>query len=472
MFGFAYWIPSYLFDSNKAPIEILKLFAYDFGCTIKIGSIEDFFIERTQTVISGRLLNPFDIVEILESDETPCELYISSNESQMGILDNVVDIYYAFAINNNLYYRWLFDIELVDLKVPANWLGYFKNILKSVDPFGKTKISINVPANDFEIVSIPPSEMSFEPMSQSETIAVPKPYIGSLERATQVVMSLKSNQKVVITTKLKGEVCHFCKSNNRSQEHVFSKWLRDYFPNKQLSYHLYTARIEEDYSDALKSGAQIKKESLYGLVTYKVCEQCNNTWLSQLEEKVKGILTGNSTALINKVNLLNLSLANTEALTRWLCIKALLLTARTDLFAVYPSGAFQPLYNGFIPDGFLFEVAEFNSSDFEYQITTGMENFRGSINVKKMSMDIAKEIARDFFKVTIQIGELVFRISYLDESKGLRRTTFGERTKVIFPIGYDLPFFTNAEADTIWRNLDSVQKLRLFHTAGIQLDED
>jgi hypothetical protein len=471
LFGFAYWVPTYLADSDKVPLDLLKSFVESFGCTIRVGNLETMFIEHMQVEISGKLLNPFQIVEILEHSETPCEIYLSYNESPDISANNVVDIFYTFAVNNNLYYRWLFDVELVELKVPANWLSYFKNISKSLDPFGKTRITINNPANDFELLSILPSESSSDRTSYTEKIFVPKPYIQSLERATKVVMSLKENQKIVITTKIKGEVCLFCKSNNKSQEHVFSKWLRDYFPDKQLSYHLHTAGIDEDYSEALHSGTQIKKESLYGLVTYKVCEQCNNTWLSKLEEKVKGILTNNSRTLVANIGLLNLSPNNSQILAQWLCIKALLLAERTNLFGAYPSNAFQPLYNGNIPTGFLFEVAEFNDYDFHYQITSGIENFKGSINVKRMPMAVAQEIARDFFKVTIQIGQLVFRISSLDDSKGLQRSTFVERTNVIYPLGYNLSFFTNAEADKVWCELNPKLKLRFFHVAGLQLDE-
>jgi hypothetical protein len=471
IFGFAYWLPTHLVDINKAPLDLLKSFVEDFGCTIKVGKSEGLFFEHMQITILGKLQDPFQIVEILEHSETPCELYLSYSESVDISENNVVDIFYTFAVNNNLYFRWLFDIELAELKVPASWLGYFKSISKSLDPFGKTRVTINNPANGFELVSVLPSDISSEPISHIESIFVPKPYIQSLKRATQVVESLKENQKIVITTKIKGEVCVFCKSNNKSQEHLFSKWLRDYFPNKQLSYHLHTARIDEDYSEALQSGTQIKKETLYGLVTYKVCEKCNNTWLSKLEEKVKGILTNNSAALVTKIAPLNLSPDNSHALAKWLCIKALLLTERTNLFASYPSSAFQPLYDGNIQTGFLFEVAEFNDYDFDYQITSGIENFKGSINVKRMPMATAQEIAKDFFKVSIQIGQLVFRISTLNDTKGLHRSTFVEKTHVIYPFGYNLPFFTNAEADKVWHELDPKLKLRFFHTVGIQLDE-
>ena len=469
-FGFAYWIPKNIVTNLLTPLQILKAFAGRFGCKIKISDNEGYFIEKSTKVIEGRLISPFQIIEILENKDVPCETHVSTNEDYHALL-NTVTAYYSFSINNNLYYLWLYSISTIRIPVQATYSNFLNNISKALNPYGKTKLLIHKPTNEVQNIT-KLTDVSFRRDERFDEIdlEIPVHYEKSFKHINNIISSLKPNQKLLIVPKTERDRCLFCNSESISQEHIFPKWLRPFFQNKEFSPQLHLQLCNESFESFNSSGVSKNKENLYGLTTHKVCINCNNRWMSLLEDRVKAILINKEGFLIKDVAALSVNDLDARTLAQWLCIKALLLSIRYGNVPNVAADTFLQLSKGIIPEYFVIEVIEFDFYDFDFQISSGILNDERYMRLKHIDRTIANEMARDFFKASILLGKLVFRISYFNEQTALKRHSYIKESTLIYPFRYRLPFIRNNIHD-IWLKTGNTIKLRILHLMGLVLDE-
>ena len=92
LFGFSCWVPEKLIFSSK-PLDTLQAFADLFGLKIKVGNKEGKFIFKAKTLLDSRLLNPFQLVEVLDSENIPYHQYIVHDEFVVSKTLVVVDTY-------------------------------------------------------------------------------------------------------------------------------------------------------------------------------------------------------------------------------------------------------------------------------------------------------------------------------------------------------------------------------------------
>lgn len=85
--------------------------------------------------------------------------------------------------------------------------------------------------------------------------------------------------------------CIFCEQFGNSKEHLFADWLRELFPRDENTKHT-LGTIRPSLLFRLPRIEAIIKQGHTGSRKIKsVCVKCNTGWLSDLEEKVKPILT-------------------------------------------------------------------------------------------------------------------------------------------------------------------------------------
>ena len=76
--------------------------------------------------------------------------------------------------------------------------------------------------------------------------------------------------------------CIFCPRTNLSREHVWADWLKHYIP-KNAPFHSSLAAV------AHPTHTEFKRSKVSGDIQNRklriVCEQCNNRWMSQLQER-------------------------------------------------------------------------------------------------------------------------------------------------------------------------------------------
>ncbi len=81
-------------------------------------------------------------------------------------------------------------------------------------------------------------------------------------------------------------LCIFCGSDKKlSREHVWARWLRNYLkpPNPESSHYISGSHTEHK----IIPGKLLRPGTLYSQRLRIVCKQCNETWMSRLQESAK-----------------------------------------------------------------------------------------------------------------------------------------------------------------------------------------
>jgi len=114
--------------------------------------------------------------------------------------------------------------------------------------------------------------------------------------------------------------CVFCEVNNaNSREHFYSGWMHDLLPLGPEG--TYSGEFIEEHPKTREVGKRYKRVKPGELFTKKmkvVCGQCNNGWMSQLDEAAKPLLTP-----IIKGEAVTLDAAGLEIIARWATLKAI-----------------------------------------------------------------------------------------------------------------------------------------------------
>jgi hypothetical protein len=82
--------------------------------------------------------------------------------------------------------------------------------------------------------------------------------------------------------------CIFCKGFGLSHEHLFSDWLREIFPRKPDDTHTFS------YVEHTPGGKEIRRQRQGHSGSKRirtVCRQCNNGWMSAIDERAKPAAT-------------------------------------------------------------------------------------------------------------------------------------------------------------------------------------
>lgn len=463
----AYWIPPPLYSVN--PLQTLLNFISSYGCRIRINEKEGLFLENINIESNEDDPNfPFSQITFLDSDiHLQYNTFLFVNETRHQENLNTF-IYYAFGINHNRYFIWLHDVDTTPFQVPKGWTSFISPITAILNPFGGTKLKImNSTKREFKKELIKPKEKEFDPVP----IELPKYYLPAFKRISDVIFSLEDQDRITVYPYLPESNCIFCRSILTSQEHIFPKWLRNHINDKKIKYHFAIALKGENLFSAYKSPLNISNENTYGLTVNNICISCNTGWLSSLEEEAKKYLVGQNGELINShYDIIN-SGNNKFPLARWICIKAILLSLRSKIPLPFLTNALSSLMNEKITDHFLIEITTFNNYDFNYEIQLGDPGIKGSAKVNKMSATDAFLVHKEFYKCCIQIGHLVFRISHLDESKGLKRNSFIKKTDLLFPENHIYLHTENEQTNITWNELSDKLKFKCFLTMGLMLDE-
>jgi hypothetical protein len=360
-------------------------------------------------------------------------------------------------------------METVTIKVKKEFYNFFLEIRDKLDPSGKTKFkTLKNPKKtgsgtllDGKALCSTHEDMDFE---------IPKCYLNQFNYINDGVSNLSDNEKIVVITQDVENKCLFCGSNNLSKEHIFPQWMRDYFKEKVFTGTLYARSDEEDLLNSLQSGVSKGKESSYGYTSPQVCVTCNTTWMSNLEEKVKAILVRSSTDLKTSVAELGLNEEKSQLVALWLLVKAVLLAQKDSLNPTIPENSYEFVRKGKIPASFMIEITDCDSHDLNYIVNKGASALGSLLRLNSFDRMLAEVMTKDFFMVSLQIGNFLFRVSYFDESNGLKREVCIKPTISLFPYKIELPFNFNSEAEELWKKTQNSLKLHIFNI-GLSLTD-
>ena len=87
---------------------------------------------------------------------------------------------------------------------------------------------------------------------------------------------------MTVPDEAKGRACVFCGGPANSSEHAFPQWLNDLLPADAMTHRRTAAQSGDVKSAWVHSGFDFKVK--------QVCRQCNNGWMSRLEDSTKELL--------------------------------------------------------------------------------------------------------------------------------------------------------------------------------------
>lgn len=468
LFAFAYWIPEEIISKDVSLLDLLELFANRYGCKIKVGETTGFFIGKTTKLIYGTLESQ-EIIELMCSNQTPCNYYCFYKENNISNL-NTIECYYCFAINNNRYFTWLYDVKTITIKVPSKWLSYLESVIDILNPLKATQIKILKPQKAAENSS--KTLPILEPNNEGTTgdLIIPEIYLKPFNQITETLSTLTENEKIIIIPQFKDNNCLFCKSGKSSAEHIFPKWFRAIFPEKSLDGQLLSRHPGEETLNALLTGVSKGRESSYGYTIHNICEDCNNRWMSRLEESVQKIILNKNRQLITSIKLVDLTEQNSFTLARWITIKALLLAHKAHIVPKLPADTYNELYNNRIPQNFLIEITDIAHYDLNFLVSSGADAITSIFRLENFDLGNAQKLGLNYFQACIHIGNFLFRVSYWDDSTGLIREISLKPTKILYPSNKQLNYYNPEGAEDLFNKTEGKLQLHLF-SIGLSLTD-
>lgn len=441
---FVFWIPEKYKYLNDDLLSLLEVFANEFGFKIRVGNQESYFFRSIEKMITGELEDIRKVINVLPNDMIPHNLLFMAKQELLGAI-NKVSIYYAFAINHGKYTFWVNSYPFVTKNVKSGWFSFVnENLLNVLQSNGQTKIEVyKQKRTDY---------LEEDTETKFSEIQIPKIYEKQFDYILNQINTLKRNEKILFRGTTNIPSCIFCGSTEITKEHIFPKWLRPFINETIMEGSVNWGVEGETLLDVYNSATTLgKKESSQGYTAKVVCEECNNTWMSRLEHKVKQILIKNNT-LVNKVPK-NLPDSDIKDLSMWVVLKALLLENKVapGLRSI-DYDAYEYLRNGQIHPNFLVEIAIVEAARVNYAIHKGITKDT-PIELKKFSFRRAKELMSKFLSVSFQIGHLIFRVSFMNYGIPFTRVTIIKRTQTLFPINDPAEHKEIPNANEIWKNV-------------------
>lgn len=200
---------------------------------------------------------------------------------------------------------------------------------------------------------------------------------------------------------LKKRECLFCRDTDLSNEHVFPQWLLN---------ELNLRRVKLGMSHQTFFGQQVSTRPLTpnSLVNGLVCKKCNNTWLSQIEDRIKPLIieltkTKEIDSMVFQIR------ENHETLAFWAYKTAIILNYASNFNKIVPKRHFKYLYQKRrIPEnvnillGFSRTPEQLNWVQSQMVMHVG-DNNDYLVNNPRF---------HDIHKITMQIDELLLKIIY------------------------------------------------------------
>lgn len=235
--------------------------------------------------------------------------------------------------------------------------------------------------------------------------------------------------------------CLFCKTTlngqNKTKEHIFPTWLLEKLEffgtmkGKETTYPNVPERVfcQRDV---------FSKSFVYG----KICNKCNNNWMSNLEQKVQPIIL-----YLLESAYYHLNVEQCNILSNWVFKTAIVLNAASKYKQVIPLSQINYFYqNLMIPENVKIDLAFCPGNRLHYYLG-------GNKLFSKSSLDISNKEMNDSYVISIQIDYLLFRISWSPNPMFQTLPIPDELVKRLFPLNNSLEFKKGA-AGMIFKDIE------------------
>lgn len=219
---------------------------------------------------------------------------------------------------------------------------------------------------------------------------------------------------------MKEIVCVFCNGRKaKSKEHIWPRWLQDEIGGTEKS-------VYQGVHLTPIFPKSIRTHSGESLVFGHVCNECNNGWMSTLENECKPILIK---ILTDRNAVLSLNKTERQKISLWAFKTALVINAGSNFRKIIPDTHYSHLYIhkiiikdvnvdiGFLPND---KVLAWRQSP----ISWGM--------MHQEDKELFHELLKNSYKVSMQIRNVGIRVSFFPSEKEFGyKTTFREKEKIL-----------------------------------------
>lgn len=192
--------------------------------------------------------------------------------------------------------------------------------------------------------------------------------------------------------------CVFCGNTELTREHIFAQWLLD---------ELNIRKVKMGMQHYTFYGYKISERPLTpnSLINGLVCRECNNGWLSQIEDRVKSILV----AILKypSFELITLLKEQHNLLSLWTFKTAMILNHASNYRKIIPKRHFRYIYkHRRIPENVtvLMGITK-NKAELDWVQSQGVMHV-GNVSIANDPR------YRDIYKITIQIDHLLLKVIY------------------------------------------------------------
>lgn len=250
---------------------------------------------------------------------------------------------------------------------------------------------------------------------------------------------------------MKQKTCIFCNqtiSGQKSKEHIIPQWALDYFKIRN------TKITPTHFSSGGSVIKSVRKHTLNNLVSGKICQQCNNGWMSKLEYSVKENIINLAE---NKKTVVELNPKERFLLARWTFKTALALNCGSNFLKNIPQDHYSYIFKN--ADSLPKHVVVFAQQHRPTEKFYWIQGSQWQIEGKDFSIDkkLKATIETKSYKIALQLGYLILLVAYnpVDNYlflcwKGIHVPLHPLKGKVMYFERDDFPWNNSIDAITIF----------------------
>jgi hypothetical protein len=207
-------------------------------------------------------------------------------------------------------------------------------------------------------------------------------------------------------TTTKDKLCAFCdrtlSRENRSKEHILPQWLLDFLEIRDEN-------IQPTHFSSNGETLTTRHHTLEGLLAGQVCEECNNGWMSQLEQDalpiLKPLMLGETTVVERNEN-------ERQIISRWTAKTAFALNSASNYLKNVPLEHYQ--YVRLNNDSLPMNVSSFGQQHHGVRPFYWIQSPTWLLNGKSDKLlEIGTKLKDNSYKISFQFGKLMLLICYI-----------------------------------------------------------
>lgn len=199
--------------------------------------------------------------------------------------------------------------------------------------------------------------------------------------------------------------CLFCNSilsNRRSQEHIFPQWLLD---NLKIRKVLISPT---HFSAKDRTVVSSREHELQNLKEGRICNSCNNGWMSDMESAARPILLN---LIEGNHEVAQLSCHERGVIAKWATKTAYVLNSASNYYSIIPKHQYNELKNGssILPNHVAVFGCQHNNTERFYWL---QQTHWSVIAGKAVNPNKLKKLAIKTYKISLQFGKLLLLVTY------------------------------------------------------------